>query len=171
MTSSVHDAAAELEAGFKAAMRQLASTVTIVTAASGEAMHGMTATAVTSLSAEPPALLVCVNREASIHPVLHEGQSFCVNILASTHAYLSSVFGGLVVPELRFEHGTWQHDDDGVPFMPDASALVFCSVDLLMDYGTHTIVVGKVKRAMANTAAPPLIYGGGGFLSVTAQQT
>ncbi len=157
---------AELEAGFRAAMRQLASTVTIVTAASGEAMHGMTATAVTSLCAEPPALLVCVNRSASIHPVLHEGQAFCVNVLATKHADLSMIFGGRVDPELRFAHGTWQHDTEGVPFMPDASALLFCIVDLLLDYGTHTIVVGKVTRANANSDASPLIYGGGGFLSV-----
>jgi len=157
-----------LKASFKAAMRQLAATVTIVTTAAGDVMHGMTATAVTSLSADPPAILVCVNRSARIHTALRVQQAFCVNILAQSHTNLAGIFGGQTDSELRFAHGDWQRDQDGVPFLPDASALVFCTVDLLMDYGTHTIVVGRVTSASAEVALSPLLYGAGGFLSVTA---
>jgi flavin reductase (DIM6/NTAB) family NADH-FMN oxidoreductase RutF len=162
-------AQAELAAGFRAAMRQLAATVTIVTTKAEGVLHGMTATAVTSLSADPPALLVCVNRQASIHPALHVRQAFCVNILGNAHAALASAFGGEVEPRHRFAHGTWREDDEGVPFLADAPALLFCTVDLLMDYGSHTIVVGKVARTLTDRSAAPLIYGNGSYLSVVAQ--
>ena len=64
---------------FKEAMRRLAATVTIVTAAKGDESYGMTMTAVTSLSMDPPSLVICVNRNASLHPVLAGRQEapFC----------------------------------------------------------------------------------------------
>lgn len=167
MAQSGEDLQAELAAGFRAAMRQLAATVTIVTTQEDGVLHGMTATAVTSLSADPPALLVCVNRQARIHPALHVEQAFCVNILGVAHADLASAFGGQVDPAHRFAHGAWQQDGDGVPFLAHAPALLFCTVDLLMDYGSHTVVVGKVTRTAVDDRVAPLLYGHGAYLSVT----
>jgi flavin reductase (DIM6/NTAB) family NADH-FMN oxidoreductase RutF len=161
-----HDNQAEtLAAAFKAAMRRLVATVTIVTnrdPADGNRL-GMTATAVTSLSVDPPSLLVCVNRSATMHPTLALGSRFCVNILGSPHADLARNFGGGVDPELRFEAGEWRDDPDGVPFLADAVATVFCRVDQLIDYATHSIVIGRVEGADADATHRSLIYGNGKF--------
>ncbi len=153
-----------VEALFKASMRRLAASVTIVTA--GDV--GMTATAVTSLSMEPPALLVCVNRSASIHAVLPLGASFCVNLLAGHHEDLSKVFGGKMSPEERLRYGAWARSDAGVPFLKDAQSNIFCTVELAIDYATHTIFIGKVQGVRLHGPIDPLIYGDGRFIRLPA---
>ena len=159
----------DLASDFKAAMRRLVSTVTIVTnrdPRTGQ-RSGMTATAVTSLSADPPALLVCVNRSASMHPSLAIGSRFCVNILGEPHEELARSFGGQTEPGFRFEAGQWSGDE--VPFLADAVATVFCQVDQLIDYATHSIVIGRVGAARVNGTHRPLVYGNGKFaLTATA---
>ena len=88
-----------LSTGFRAAMRRIAATVTIVTADDGERYHGMTATAVTSLSMEPPSLLVCINKKAFLHDILLRAGNFCINVLHQDQAELSAAFSGAgVIP-------------------------------------------------------------------------
>src|SRR3546814_11559677 len=66
----------------RAAMRRLAATVTVISTRADDGIrHGMTATAVTSVSADPPAVLACVNRSAALHAQLHLGPLFCINLL------------------------------------------------------------------------------------------
>ncbi len=156
---------ADLASDYRAAMRRLVASVTIVTnrdPATGR-RGGMTATAVTSLSADPPALLVCVNRSASMHGTFAIGSRFCVNILGEPHAELARSFGGLVEPEFRFETGVWDEDADEVPFLADAVAVISCQVDQLVDYATHSIVIGRVGAARIDETRRSLIYGNGSY--------
>ena len=155
---------ARLRDAFKLAMRRLAATVTIITTRSDSGPAGMTATAVTSLSAEPPALLVCVNRSASIHGALAMGQPICINLLGEHHEDLSSAFGGRSRPEDRFRNGPWSYHDEAPPYLTDAQANIFCVVDALFDYATHTIVVGKVHSIRLEGEVRPLIFGDGRFI-------
>ncbi len=156
---------AELVGAFKGAMRRLAATVTIVTTGSAAERNGMTATAVSSVTTDPPALLVCVNRTASLHPSLLMGSRFCINLLHVQHAELSHLFGGKALPEERFQHGQWAFDEHGTPYLTDAQSNLFCVVDALLDYGTHTIFVGKVKGIRLHGEVAPLIYRDGRFVS------
>jgi flavin reductase (DIM6/NTAB) family NADH-FMN oxidoreductase RutF len=149
---------------FKLAMRRLAATVTIITANGDDGAMGMTATAVTSLSAEPPALLVCVNRSASIHAALAMGKPLCVNLLSEHHGELSFSFGGKSKPQERFQAGPWSHDENAVPFLMDAQANIFCLVDSLFEYATHSIVIGKIRSIRLEGDVRPLIYGDGRFI-------
>src|ERR1700722_12794828 len=71
----------EVGASFRAAMRRIASTVTIVTASDESRRHGMTMTAVSSLSMEPPSMIVCVNQSPFLHDILQSARGFCVNVL------------------------------------------------------------------------------------------
>ena len=162
-------APADISSAFKAAMRQLAATVTIVTNRDPQTgrRNGMTATAVTSLSAAPPALLVCVNQSASMHPSFAMNSAFCVNILGEPHADLARSFGGRTEPELRFDQGgDWSESDD-VPYLTDAVATVFCRVDRLIDYATHSIVIGLVTDARLHETHKSLIYGNGKYALMT----
>src|SRR3954462_7103791 len=86
--------AQQVKAAFRNAMRRLAATVTIVTTADGGRWHGMTATAVTSVSADPPALLVCVTQSASLQEPLMASGRFGVNLLRACHADLCGIFSG-----------------------------------------------------------------------------
>ena len=110
----------DLVTAFKGAMRRLAATVTIVTGGTSEQPGGFAATAVCSVTMEPPALLVCVNKTASLHDRLVMGSQFCVNLLHGRHAELSGIFGGKVAPAERFNHGTWGTDEAGIAYLNDA---------------------------------------------------
>ncbi len=154
---------AELAADFRQAMRRLAATVSIITAAP---RLGIAATSVVSLTLEPPALLVCVNRDASIFPALALGAAFCVNILASGHGALTAAFGGQLPREARFGVGDWRFGPDGAgadapPWLADAQSNIFCRVDAFLDYGTHRIVVGRAERVRLHGAVDPLIWSDG----------
>lgn len=147
-----------LATDFKAAMRRLATTVTIVTASNGEQRHGMTATAVTSLTTSPPSLLVCVNRSASIHDPIGASGQFCINLLACDHHHLVPVFSGKMAGEERFASGDWVADETGIPCLADAQANVFCTVVQHMSYGSHSIFIGTVDKVLLFGITSPLLY-------------
>jgi flavin reductase len=154
---------ADLTAGFKLAMRRLAATVTIVTAGREGWRFGMTATAVTSVTAAPPTLLICVNRSASIHDIIAETGSFCINILGVHHAPLVGPFGGKVEGEERFGHGAWSHRDGGMPYLDDAQASLFCVLRKTVEYGSHSVLIGEVQAVNLSDAIAPLLYQDGGL--------
>lgn len=157
-----------LDEAFKQAMRRLATTVTIITTRGADSLPlGMTATAVTSLSAAPPSLLACVNRSTSIHAHLATGTDFCVNLLSKQHHELSSAFGGKVAPAERFGLGGW--DLQHLPYLKDAQVNFACTVDGLFEYGTHTIVIGRIHGIRMPGRFAPLLYGDGRFLSTGSQ--
>jgi len=151
-------------AAFRDAMRRFATTVSIISCASGGCRYGMSATAVTSLSIDPPSLLVCVNKSTATHRVLSRGGRFCVNVLRSFHSQLSQAFSGKLKGEDRFRLGAWHESDDGVPFLDDAQANLFCEIDRITDYGTHTIFIGRVYLARVNADVDPLLYQDGKYV-------
>jgi flavin reductase (DIM6/NTAB) family NADH-FMN oxidoreductase RutF len=148
--------------GFKLAMRRLAATVTIVSTADDEGYHGLAATAVTSVSAEPPSILACINRSASPSEVLIQRGRFAVNILHADNAGLVPIFSGKIKGPERFNHGVWDHLD-GVPVLSDAQAVIVCTLAEKLVFGTHTIVIGTVDAVRIREDIDPLIYQDGYF--------
>lgn len=161
----------DLAADFKAAMRRLATTVTIVTASRGEHRHGMAATAVNSLTTSPPSLLVCVNQSASIHEPIGTSRQFCINVLACGHHHLVPIFSGKMTGEDRFVSGDWVTDETGIPYLVDAQANIFCTVVQHMSYGSHSIFIGTVGRVLLFGATSPLLYQEGAMFRTVAMQT
>jgi len=153
----------EIKEGFRHAMRRLATTIAIVTAGEGEGWTGMAATAVMSVCAEPPTLLIAVNRSASIHPVMSADSHFCVNLLAERHKDLVGVFSGQKKGVARFEAGGWTAGEHGVPVLPDALASLLCRTAGRIDVGTHTLFVGEVEHVVNHDEISPLIWVDGGF--------
>jgi flavin reductase (DIM6/NTAB) family NADH-FMN oxidoreductase RutF len=149
-----HDNLAE---GFKLAMRRLAATVTIVSTGDDEGYHGLAATAVTSLSTEPPAILDCINRTASPFEKLLQRKRFAINILHTDNAALVPVFSGKIKGPERFKHGIWDHLD-GVPILSDAQAAIICTLATTTEFGTHTIIIGKVDTVRIREDIDPLLY-------------
>jgi flavin reductase (DIM6/NTAB) family NADH-FMN oxidoreductase RutF len=155
----------ELKDGFRGAMRRLATTVALITSGQGEGWSGMAATAVMSVCADPPTLLVAVNRSASLYPTLHAEKRFCVNLLAEGHRDLIPVFSGAKKGFARFEDGAWVADDSGVPVLSDALAALVCATESTMDVGTHTLFIGRVERIINHDDIKPLIWVDGGIAS------
>jgi flavin reductase len=148
--------------GFRSAMRRMASSVSVVTTRTEAIHHGMAATSVSSLSFQPPSLLVCVNRSASVHPALVSAGRFCVVLLGEQHTAVCEAFGGRLQGEERFTVGDWREDEHGLNYLPDAPAALFCRLDHSFDYGTHTICIGQVEKVLLGEQAKPLLYHEGG---------
>ncbi|QPQ85338.1 flavin reductase family protein [Burkholderia gladioli] len=138
-------------------MRRITSTVTIVTADDGSRRHGMTMTAVSSLSMDPPSMIVCTHQSTFLHDILQSAQSFCVNVLRRDHVAVSTVFSGKAPPEERFQVGEWIVENS-IHRLSDAQANVFCKKVAAVPFGTHTIFIGTVTDVRLNDDGEPLLY-------------
>lgn len=152
-----------VEEKFRGAMRRLAATVNIISVQSGEDRHGMTATAVTSLSMDPPSILVCVNRTSRAHPLLQKAKKFCVNVLHTDNAEVSGAFSSQMTAEEKFGVGDWRTGKRGVPYLANAQAWLICAKEKEIDYGSHTIFIGKVIEAEVREDVSPLLYSDGRY--------
>jgi flavin reductase (DIM6/NTAB) family NADH-FMN oxidoreductase RutF len=155
-------------APFKLGMRTLAGAVSVVTAHSRDGVPiGLTATSVSSLSADPPSLLVCVNRKTEIAGILTPGAVFAVNVLTTHQIDVARTFGGQTSAKGRdrFAEGTWHRSPDGeVPLLVGCRTAFECTVALVQDWETHHIVIGSVSDVhFFKSDAPPLTYCDGAY--------
>ncbi len=149
---------------FRGAMRRLTTTVSVISCAHGDTWFGMTATAVTSVCAEPPALLVCVNGSSAIHSPLESSKRFCVNMLRVGQESVSTAFSGRLRGVERFSAGTWSLSDAGLPYLETAQANIFCRTDQVMRFGTHSIFIGAVEWVKLSETVAPLLYENGRYM-------
>ena len=154
----------DLAAGLKAGMRRLAASVCVISLLDKQGIqHAMTATAVTSLSDNPPALLICVNKNAAVCKALTDGQAFCVNVLSDSQQDIS-VMCSSKSEEGRFAKGSWQtynshHPVMGLPYLVDAEVNFFCVNEKMMEYGSHIVVIGRLNEVFTRDGdVSPLLY-------------
>jgi flavin reductase (DIM6/NTAB) family NADH-FMN oxidoreductase RutF len=150
--------------GLRAGMRRLAASVCVITArdSSGQ-RQAMTATAVTSVSDNPASLLVCVNRQTTLHTVLAAGGSFVVNVLGADQADISVQCASAESGEARFATGDWV-EAHGLPYLRNAQAVFFCDSATQMVHGTHLIAVGNIREVLVSQEpVNPLLYANGQY--------
>jgi flavin reductase (DIM6/NTAB) family NADH-FMN oxidoreductase RutF len=155
---SLDAATDELRSSFKLAMRRFPAAVTVITSADQTRRHGMTATAVTSLSMDPPSLVVCVNQSSLLHDIMLLARRFCVNLLRRDQVDLSAAFSGALSPEARFGLGEWAQSAEGISYLENAQVNIFCRKAAAVPYGTHTIFIGEVELVNVHDPVDPLIY-------------
>lgn len=149
---------------FKRGMRRLASGVSIITTAEEGVCHGMAVTSVTSVSADPPSLLVCINRTATTHAVIGRAGAFCVNLLAESDHELARRFSSPADRESRFEGREWTTLVTGAPALIDSLASFDCEVMQTVDVDSHTIFIGRVRAIeLWHEHIVPLVYHDGRF--------
>ena len=153
------------EEAFKKALRGWASGVTVVTSRSGDKVHGMTVSAFSSVSADPPLVLVCANRSSTTHGIIEEGGLFTVNILASHQQDVSNVFASSKHEDSRLQRVGWTEGETGAPLIDQALASLECRVASAHREGSHTIYIGRVE-AVHTSDAEPLVYYQGGYRSL-----
>lgn len=144
---------------FRDALRHLPAGVTIVTIKSGSERHGLTVSAFTSVSPEPPLIMVIIDQQHRAYSLLEmEGAVFAVNILAQDQIELSNRFAW-VKDEDRFAEGNWGTAVTGAPILIDALAWLDCTIFARYPAGTHTIYVGEVQASQCpRPDQPPLVY-------------
>lgn len=140
---------------FRDVMRKLAGSVTVITTEGEGALHGFTATAVCSVCADPPTILIVVNRSARTHPHIDQKGAFAVNILADDQVELANLFASK--SSEQFAEVQYAMTPSGVPVIKDAAGFVECRTTDRVEVGTHTIFIGAVVGGGAASSAP-LIY-------------
>jgi len=123
--------------------------------------NAITVSSVTSISMDPPSLLICINKSSRIHDTIELGTKFCINLLNSNQQDLSNICSDEDMYDQRFKDKNWNLDD--IPFLQNAQANIFCKVDKLTSYHTHTIVVGLVEDAKYADEISTLTYVDGDY--------
>jgi flavin reductase (DIM6/NTAB) family NADH-FMN oxidoreductase RutF len=153
---------------FRGAMRQLTGGVSVITAGRGKDTSGMTVTSVSSLSVEPAALIVSINREASSWPLVQRHGFFGVNILASDQIDIAERFtgkGGLK-GAARFAGAEWVTRVSGVPLLAGALAAIDCEVEDIVERHSHAIVIGRVLDVAVSARTAALAYWQGRYVAI-----
>lgn len=155
--TTAHDPAL-VAAALRKGLRSLAKAVVVITCQHEGQRHAMTATAVSELSMDPPSMLICVNRTASLFEPLSQGADFCINILAAHQADISSLCAGKEKGEARFTIGDWRQSPLGHAYLADAQASFFCRNVANMAFGTHGVFIGEVLEVIDLNPINPLVY-------------
>ncbi len=154
---------AELQYRYRRAIGRFATGVTVVTAQRGEQLAGMTASAVASLSLEPPMLLVCINNRLPTHTALEHSQRFGVNVLGEGDEELALHFAR---PSRDKFAGISVTLDHGVPLLERAIARFVCDVHERLPGGDHTIFTGLIRHCEHVPSRRPLLYFASGFSGI-----
>lgn len=147
-------------ASFRAAMARFPGAVTIITTRAGDGgWRGITATAVCSVTADPPSLLVCVNRATGTCAGIAESGRFNVNLLPDPSHDLAMRFAGAggVTGADKFAQGDWREDARGLPVLADARIAFCCNVAESLQAGTHQVFIGRILDILQGPGAA-LVY-------------
>jgi len=153
---------------FKIGMRTLAGAVNIITSFHAGHRYGMTATAVCSATAEPPTVLVCINKLATTHGAVSKSKVFCVNVLRTENWELSTTFSGGQTGDARFRNGNWVKLATGSPVLVDALVSFDCRVVKTVAHGTHTVFLGQVEQILIGQKGKPLLYSDGQYAKLAS---
>ena len=145
---------------FRLAMRNLAGGVSVITAGCDDARAGLTATSLTSLSVDPPSLLVCIRRGSPTLAAITANQAFGVSLLSDDHVSLAERFSGRsgVSGTDRYCGVSWFTLATGAPLLVDALAALDCSFGTLIEWHSHAVVIGYVRAIRIGCGKRPLVY-------------
>jgi flavin reductase (DIM6/NTAB) family NADH-FMN oxidoreductase RutF len=148
---------------FRDTMGRFPTGVCVVTAIGADGPAGLTTNAFTSLSLEPPLVLVCFDNASRTLPVVREARRFAVNVLRAGQEELAKTFASKAMPDEKFAAVT-HTVDHGVPVLDDALAWLACDLEALHPGGDHTIGVGAVTQLDASEGEP-LLFVRGAYLT------
>lgn len=144
---------------FRDGMSLLGSAVSVITTNGPAGRFGFTATAVTSVTDEPPTLLVCMNRNSFANPHFKENGVLCVNVLQSHHQGVSWDFANRELSsEERFAKHGWETLTTEAPALDEALVSFDCEIQESHEIGSHTVFYCQVKDAKVGKEGSGLVY-------------
>jgi flavin reductase (DIM6/NTAB) family NADH-FMN oxidoreductase RutF len=150
-------------ADFRKAMGGFPAGVTVVTARHDGRLVGTTVSAFSSVSMDPPLVMVCLKRDSRTLATLSLARAFCVNILATDQGDLAHRFAKSGADD-RFALTAIEAGVCGAPLLAGCVASVECELRAVHDGGDHEILIGRVLRVVTDETKTPLVYVRGGFL-------
>jgi len=146
-------------ARYRNGMAMLAGAVNVITTDGPHGQAGFTATAVCTVTDQPPTLLVCMNRSSYAHPFFVENGVLCVNLLSAEQEALSGVFANRQIPmEERFASTEWSVLETGSPAFAEALVSFDCRIAQIEEVGSHTIFFCEVVEMQQSESKPGLVY-------------
>ena len=155
---------------FKESLSSWPSGVTVVTSAREGRVHGMTVSAFTSLSLDPPLVLFCADKASNTHSLILESAVFSVSVLSEEQEELSNRFASKEEEDRRFDGLDCPRGATGCPHIPGAVLVLDCRVVERIDAGDHVIYVGQVEAA-STTGRAPLVYHQGAYRQLVATRS
>ena len=153
---------------FREGMARLGAAITVLTTDGPAGRHGMTASAVCSVTDSPPTLLVCVNRQNRSHDIFAENGVIAVNVLGGKHKDLSRVFADSKSGEDRFNSAGWRVLASGAPLLSDAPVAFDCKITDRSTVGSHSVFFCEVQAMeLAEGPSESLIWFGRDFHHLT----
>jgi flavin reductase (DIM6/NTAB) family NADH-FMN oxidoreductase RutF len=152
---------------FRDAVGTFATGVTVVTATGPDGPAGLTTNAFTSLSLDPPLVLVCFDHASRTLPVIRASGRFAVNVLRAGQEDVAAVFASRRVAAEKFAEVT-HAEAHGLPVLDGALAWLACEVAELVPGGDHTIGIGRVVALDGDAEGEPLVFFRGGYVGLTA---
>jgi flavin reductase len=145
---------------FREAMSRLGAAVHVITTAGPGGKSGATATAVCSVSDQPPMLLMCLNRRSRSNPVVLQNRVFCVNTLGESGAEMADLFAGrgAVLGADRFAAGEWTVLSTGSPVLATSVVAFDCRIAEVRAIGSHDVIFGAVEAVRLGPNGPVLLY-------------
>lgn len=162
----------DLRPAFLGAMRLVPGAIAIIATAYEGVRGGLAATAWSSLSADPPTMLACVNRNASAHDLIGRAGAFSINLLDASHTETVAIFSaqrGLSGAD-RFLSDEWEQGALGQPLFREAVAAFECRLEDLHDTGSHSLLIGQVSELRTRPDGRPLLYRDGAYAYVVAHE-
>ena len=154
---------------YRGGLRHFAIGVTLVSTCHNGVRAGLTATAVCSVTAEPPRLVVFVNKNVAACDLIFQSGALCINVLAAEQEELAKAFASMIPDvqgEARFNYGTWDKAVTGVPVLHNALANFDCRVVKVFEESTHQAFVCEVLATRERSDGAALIYLNGAFRSL-----
>ncbi len=150
----------ENRSAFLEGMSRAAASVSVVATDGAGGRGGVTVSSMTSVSADPPTMLVCINREARSAGRIQENGNFCINLLRDDQDDISNVFAAIVDPPGgdKFSVGDWERGESGAPRLTNALVTFDCRLIDTHQSGSHFMFVGEVVETTVDEGKP-LIYG------------
>jgi flavin reductase len=148
------------QAEFREAMSRLGAAVHVITSAGPAGECGVTASAVCSVTEDPPTVLVCLNRASETNRVLKANGVFCVNTLTAAQETLSDCFAGFTGETMvqRFGRAKWDRLVTGAPILRGALVSLDCTIASVTEVGTHSVMFGEIVAARFGEEQPALMY-------------
>jgi len=144
---------------YRGAMARLAAAVNAVTTDGPAGLGGFTASAVCSVTDDPPTLIVCVNLASRQNEFIRSNRVLCVNTLAADQGEIATLFSTKELPiEQRFAVGKWTTLATGAPVLEGAVASFDCKVVERLERGTHSVIFCEVQAVRVRTDGQPLLY-------------
>ena len=145
---------------YRDAMSRLCAAVNVVTTSGPSGLGGFTASAVCSVTDEPPTLLVCMNRSSTQRAIFEANGVLCVNVLSDRHESISAMFagrGGLSAAE-RFDRVAHVTGSTGCPVIENAVVSFDCTISRIVEVGTHNVIFCQVEQIHRGSAVKALVY-------------